>query len=959
MKKYLNVPNKLVLSILLVIFCTVSAPAGRALAAEPVEKLALLSATERTDSSTATASTAGPMQRKRPKKNDSAFEKWFWTQRIYPAQSNLPQAERSLLAEQTAESLAAVNGPVRWSPIGPAPLDNMTMYGAGDLTASGRALSIVIHPSQPEILLLGAAQGGIWRSTNGGRNFLPVSDNMPSLAIKVIRYAPGNANILYAGSGEPHSKTSIFGMGVFKSTDGGQTWRALPAHGPGWDFRYVAVSGLQIDPSNSDVVYVTTANVLADRVNAFLPPPSVPATGIFKSTDGGRTWSCKQQAVDYRSYMYPEYDPYLVDGLGFMDLELFQPNPAVLFATEFSGGIYRSTDFGESWQRVTPVKNPGGGAAAGPDFPAPVPRFAYYDPNAFQFTTYDVIAHSRQVPEFSRIEIGLGQAGAGVTSDYRTAVIYAGIAAVLNLDSSQNGSFVKEDDLQSAVGLLFKSTDGGDTWEWLGDWLNGIPNYCDTFQSIVGDHVFVDGVYDNTVEVNPSNADDVIIGGNANYNEYWPDPIDQPWRMLAIPWRGMVYRSVDGGKSWTDTTPACLDYVLDGSAPPVNGLPVYKCVANPSHLVIHPDVHSAAYDWPNQQFYATTDGGLSRCSVGVDSAAGDTYSWESLNNNLGTMQFFNFGSHPFNPDFIIGSMQDNATGAWNGTFWDAWDWYGGDGTVAVFDPVDPRHVYAGWQFALARNDKGGNNNPDDWKTLFDSSIGRNDTLPFVTIFEIDPVFTNIVYVGSNTGIYRSASRGDRWQPRLNAVATDGEVTAISVSPVDHNLVWVGTSTGRIYRLRIRQGRLFERLDTTGFNLPNRWITRIEASQRDAGGAIITFSGYDAASRDVANGGNGNIGRVFRTMDFGRRWQNISGNLTVKNNLDLPVSGLAVDSFNENHIWIGTDIGVFQTRDGGFRWTSFRGNMPIVAVMSLDFNPRTGYLSAATFGRSIWRTLIMP
>ena len=98
-------------------------------------------------------------------------------------------------------------------------------------------------------------------------------------------------------------------MGVFKSTDGGRHWQALPPSGGGWDFGYLAVSGLQVDPTDAGVVYVTTANILPDRVNPFHPPPWAAEPGIFKSTDGGLTWVRKLTAQDYRAYDYPAYDP--------------------------------------------------------------------------------------------------------------------------------------------------------------------------------------------------------------------------------------------------------------------------------------------------------------------------------------------------------------------------------------------------------------------------------------------------------------------------------------------------------------------------------------------------------------------------------------------------------------------------------------------------------------------------
>jgi len=884
-------------------------------------------------------------------------ERWFWTQRSNPAGGIPVEAHRNAVLKESTSATKGTPNRVLWESIGPGPIDNVKMYGAGDLSASGRALAIAIHPTNPEILLLGAAQGGIWRSTNGGRNFAPVGDELPSLAIKVIRFAPSNPDIVYAGSGEPHSKTSIFGMGVYRSTDGGETWTVLPSHGSGWDFRYVAISGLQIDPADPNKIYVTTANILPDRVNLFEPPLSTPKTGIFKSIDGGQTWRCIQYAVDYRDYMYPEYDPYPASGVGFMDLELFLANPSILFATEMSGGIYRSIDYGEHWQRVTPVKNPGGVADAGPDFPAPVPHFSYYDPHAFFFTTYPVLPREKTVPEFNRIEISLAQTGTGITQDYRTMVLYAGVGSVIQLDQNNNGIYDPGEDLQAAVGLLFKSTDGGQTWKWLGDWLDGVPNYCDAYASNVGGHAFMDCLYDNTVEVNPTDANDVVVGGNANYNPYWPDPISNPTRMLTIPWRGMVYRSADGGATWDDTTPACGQYVLDTTQPHLNGLPVYTCVETPSDRIIHPDIHSAAYDWERSQFYVTSDGGLHRSSVSKNEVTGQiNYSWRGLNNNLSTLQFFNFGSHPTDPNRILGGMQDNAAASWNGTFWDAWDFSGSDGNVTTFDPKEPHHIYIGWQYALSRNDNGGDNDPTHWKTLFDSSIGQNDNLPFVTVFEIDPVETNIIYVGSDTGLYRSNDRGDHWQPRLNEIPTHGEVTSISVSPRDHNQVWVGTSKGRVYLFDLKKGEIYDR---TGDKFPNRWVSSIKTSPNRKGTVIVTFSGYDSNSKDSSIAGNGHVGKIFMSYNFGKRWTNISGNLKEKNGLDIPLSALVIDPEDERRMWIGTDTGVYRTVNRGRTWESYRGNMPLVAVMALEYNLNTGYLMAATFGRSIWRTIVAP
>jgi photosystem II stability/assembly factor-like uncharacterized protein len=892
-------------------------------------------------------------QRKPAWEDPAARASWFWQQRALPG-TRVPEEtyRRAVLRAASMETaLQSRDGGDRptWDSLGPAPLPGVSMFGDGTLTASGRALSVEVHPTDARVLLLGTAQGGIWRSNNGGQHFVSVADNLPSLAIKVIRFAPSNPAIVYAGSGEPHSKTSIFGMGVFKSEDAGLTWSALPDHGPGWDFRFLAISGLRVHPENPNLLFVTTADVLPDRVNVNQAPPARPPTGIFRSTDGGRTWKLTQPATDFRAFMYPVHDPYLASGVGFMDLELYAANPSVVFASEYSGGIWRSVDAGDTWQRVTPVKNRDGGAAMGADFPAPVPTFSYFDCAASEFHTYPVLGRSPSTPEFNRIEITLAQAGRHLTTDWGTTVVYASVGTVLRLDVNGNGAFDEGVDVIAPQGLLFKSADGGQSWMWLGDWLDGIPAYCDT----CGGPTMMNCAYDNTVEVNPADADDVVVGGNANYSSYWPDPLGAPARMLAIPWTGVVYRSVDGGATWVDTTPACTRYELDSSKPPVQGLPVWTCREQPGDKIVHVDVHGATFVPGKPSFFVVTDGGLYEGSIlGSGTNPLTDYSWRPLNEGLSTLQFFQAGSHPTNPDKLVGGMQDNATGFWNGSEWKAWDWHQSDGTIGLFDPRNPEHVYIGWQFSLARHDHGGNNVASEWKTLFSGAIGDDTSFPFVTVVAIDPVATNIIFTASTSAVYRSTDRGDTWSAPLNREPFDGEPTALAVSPRNHSLLWVGTSTGRVYLFDTRRGTMRQR---TGADFPNRWISRIEAPANLGTGAIVVFSGYDASSANTFAGGNGHTGKVFATSDGGGHWHNLSGNLTGANDLDVPVSTIAMDTRHSGHMWIGTDAGILETRSGGRSWTPYRGNMPVVVTMSLDYNMKTGYLTAATFGRGIWRT----
>ena len=207
--------------------------------------------------------------------------------------------------------------------------------------------------------------------------------------------------------------------------------------------------------------------------------------------------------------------------------------------------------------------------------------------------------------------------------------------------------------------------------------------------------------------MNPQNPDDVVLGGNANYNSPWPVPTDHIsnppiQRYQALPWRGQVYRSLDGGQSWIDTTPGCL--TLTENVGTWNGKPLDNCAEPAGDRVIHPDVHGLTFA-PNNRILAATDGGLYRATVSGGGTNPSNYVWQNLNQGLATLQFYDFGLHPTNALIILGGMQDNANGYWNGQSWEGWGF--GDGTLGLFDPKAPQHVYMGTQFYVHRHDNGG------------------------------------------------------------------------------------------------------------------------------------------------------------------------------------------------------------------------------------------------------------
>ena len=227
-------------------------------------------------------------------------------------------------------------------------LKNFTYRNIGPFRAGSWVTSLAV-PEAPlrehlYTLYVGSRNGGVFKTTNGGVTFEPVFDGQPKLSIGDVAVAASDANIVWVGTGEAYcARSSNSGDGVYKSTDAGKTWTN---RGLG-DSQHIA--RILIHPANPDIVYVAAMGHLFST-NA--------ERGVFKTTDGGRTW----QKILFVS-----------DKIGAVDLALVRSAPDTLYAAMYdkvrlpwvyvTGGpesaIYKSTDGGTSWARL------GGGLPAG------------------------------------------------------------------------------------------------------------------------------------------------------------------------------------------------------------------------------------------------------------------------------------------------------------------------------------------------------------------------------------------------------------------------------------------------------------------------------------------------------------------------------------------------------------------------------------------------------------------
>jgi photosystem II stability/assembly factor-like uncharacterized protein len=205
----------------------------------------------------------------------------------------------------------------------------------------GRVTTVTGIPSQSNVFFLGSSGGGMWKTEDYGTTWKNVSDGFFSTpSIGAIEVAPSDANIIYVGTGSDGLRSNVIGgKGVYKSVDQGKTWEFVGLKNAG------QIGAVEIHPNNADVAYVAAIG------NAF---KSNPERGIFKTTDGGKTWNKIL---------------FISDQVGFADLEILPQNPDIIYAAAWKaerkpwtiisggsaeeGGIYKSMNGGKDWEKLS------------------------------------------------------------------------------------------------------------------------------------------------------------------------------------------------------------------------------------------------------------------------------------------------------------------------------------------------------------------------------------------------------------------------------------------------------------------------------------------------------------------------------------------------------------------------------------------------------------------------------
>ncbi len=603
---------------------------------------------------------------------------WYWKDRVMPDGSfpDLLQQKRIYdeLCHSGDESNRDLTSP--WTNI------NQTS-GDGGYNGMGRAIAIAFHPTDQNTFFVGAPIGGIWKTTDGGQTYSALGDALPYVSVGNICVDHQNPDIIYITIGDSNGWWN-YGLGVYKSVDGGLTW--LPS-GNNWDFTNgVAFLKMAMNPVNSEEIFVAQTN------------------GLYRTQDGGETWESVR--------------------LGSHRDVLFQPGSSsslYCVTDEYWGSseVYKSENNGETWFQVTDFND---------------------------------------------------------TGNYINITVTPADDQLIGIQSTIDGNTE-----------LYGSYDGGLNVHFI----SYMPE-------------------DGVVIYSPTNPEKMYCG-------YL-----------------VVFESQDGGINWDQIT----DWYDSGE-----------------YTEVHADNRYVAYHPITNQIFFCNDGGVYKYNE-------TNTQWTELTSGLIITQYYRIAVSQLNDIFMIGGTQDNggrkriAPGAWSatnggdamevainyeddqiiyttyiyGTLYRSYDQWDGDTydeitpwqteggqwvTPYAISPEDPSVLFAGYEEVFRSYNEG-----DSWEAISDNLTGDVDN--DLTTLTIAPSNGDVIYATRNNTLYYTLNGGNSWDEELIApgIGSDAAATSLVVHPTDPSKIWVtisGYATGKKVYYSQNSGVTFSNVS---YNLPN-------------------------------------------------------------------------------------------------------------------------------------------
>ncbi|WP_424000713.1 WD40/YVTN/BNR-like repeat-containing protein [Maribacter sp. IgM3_T14_3] len=684
---------------------------------------------------------------------------------------------------------------------------------------SGRVTAIDVVTENPDIMYVGTASGGLWKSTSGGIKWDPIFDKEVTASIGAVAIQQSNPSVIWAGTGEGNPRNSLNGgYGVFKSLDGGKTWKSMGLE------KTRHIHRIKIDPMNPNTVYVGAIGS---------PWGEHPERGVFKTTDGGETWE-KVLFVNNKT--------------GVADLIMDPTNPNKLIAA--------------MWEhKRDPWFFNSGGSGSG------------------LYITHDGGKNWKKLSEEDGLPAGdLGRIGVAIAPG-KPDVIYALVEAKKN--------------------ALYKSEDGGFKWKKIND-KGDIGNRPFYYSEIYVDpqnenRVFSVFTYVNVsqdggknfVELMPAYG--VDNGVHPDHHAFWIHPDNGQFMMDGND--GGLNISKDGGKTWrfVGNLPVAQFYhIATDNDYPYN---VYGGMQDNGSW------RGPAYVWKDQgirnsywQEISFGDG-FDVVPDPVDSRYGYTMSQQ------GYVQRFD---HETGDNYIVRPTPPDATTElrfnWN--------------SAISQDPFDNSTIYFGSQFVHKSTDKG-----LTWKVI-SPDLTTNDP--------------------------EKQKQSESGGLSMDATGAENHTTILVIEPsaVEKDMLWSGSDDGRVHYTQNGGGSWTE-VTANIKGLPKgSWIPQIKASTRNKGEALLIANDYRRFNYTPY---------AYRTKDYGKSWTRIVDATDVESY----ALSIIEDPENPNLVFLGTDDGLYVSFNAGEKWQKWTEGFPTVSTKDLAIHPREHDLVIGTFGRAAW------